>query len=156
MKYFNLTGLTSKLSDLLFEIERISLKHEEIFLQRANIYSKKDHSNAIHLLEKALDLTDEPFEIWSLLGMEHLFWKTTIKLKNTFTKCVKNNVLDYSSLYNLLHCNEQVGQYTESISVLNDLLEINPYSEVAWHQLGKVYIKLNKPEEAHFLHLNLP
>ena len=69
-------------------------------------------------------------------------------LNSKSIKFDKNNVLDYSSLYNLLHCNEQVGQYTESISVLNDLLEINPYSEVAWHQLGKVYIKLNKPEEA--------
>ena len=142
-------GAHKQAEDLLFEIERISPKHEEIFLQRANIYSKKkDHSNAIHLLEKALDLTDEPFEIWSLLGMEHLFLEDYNKAKEYFYKCVKNNVLDYSSLYNLLHCNEQVGQYTESISVLNDLLEINPYSEVAWHQLGKVYIKVNKPEEA--------
>ena len=36
----------------------------------------------------------------------------------------------------------------EAINTLNDLLEINPYSEVAWHQLGKVYVKINKQEEA--------
>ena len=41
-----------------------------------------------------------------------------------------------------------MAENIEAINTLNDLLEINPYSEVAWHQLGKVYVKINKLEEA--------
>ena len=131
------------------KLRRISPEHEEIFLQRANISSKKkDHPKAIQLLEKALGVTEEPTEIWNLLGMEYLFLEDYIKAKDYFYKCVKENVLDYQSLYNLLYCYEQLGENIEAINTLNNLLEINPYSEVAWHQLGKIYLKINKPEEA--------
>ena len=134
---------------LLVEIERISPDHEEIFLQRANILSKKkDHPGAIQLLEKALEVSEDPLEIWTLMGMEYLFLEDYIKGKEFFYKCVKENALDYQSLYNLLYCYDQLEENIEAIKTLNDLLEINPYSEIAWLQLGKVYVKINKPEEA--------
>ena len=142
-------GDFKKAEDVLSIIEKISPEHEEVFLQRANISSKKkDHPKAIDLLKKALDVTEEPIEIWNLLGMEYLFLEDYLKGKNYFKLCVKENTLDYQSLYNLLYCYEQLGEDIEAINTLNSLLEINPYSEVAWHQLGKIYIKINKPEEA--------
>lgn len=142
-------GAYKQAEEMLADIERISPVHEEIFLQRANIFSKKkNHPKAIELLKKALDVTEDPTEIWNLLGMEYLFQEDYIKAKKYFYKCVKENTLDYQSLYNLLYCYEQLGENIEAINTLNNLLEINPYSEVAWHQLGKIYIKINKPEEA--------
>jgi tetratricopeptide (TPR) repeat protein len=142
-------GAYKQAEEMLADIERISPEHEEIFLQRANIFSKKkNHPKAIELLKKALDVTEDPPEIWNLLGMEYLFQEDYIKAKKYFYKCVKENTLDYQSLYNLLYCYEQLGENIEAINTLNNLLEINPYSEVAWHQLGKIYIKINKPEEA--------
>ena len=138
-----------KAEDMLNIIEKISPEHEEIFLQRSNISSKKkDHLKAIEFLKKALEVTDEPSEIWNLLGMEYLFLEDYIKAKDFFYKCVKENSHDYQSLYNLLYCYEQLGEDIEAINTLNNFLEINPYSEVAWHQLGKIYIKINKLEEA--------
>ena len=80
--------------------------------------------------------------------MEYLFLEDYIKAKDYFYKCVKENVMDFQSLYNLLYCYEQLGENIEAINTLNNLLEINPYSEVAWHQFGKIYLKINKPEEA--------
>ena len=142
-------GAHEAAENLLFEIEKISPGHEEIFLQRANISSKnKDHLTAIGLLEKALDTTDEPEEIWNLMGMEYLFLEDYTKAKDFFHKCVEKNEMDYQSLYNLMYCYEQLEENIEAISTLNDLLERNPYSEVAWHQLGKLYVKINKPQEA--------
>lgn len=39
---------------------KLNLQNEEIYIQKANIYSKKDeHSQAIHLLNIALSLTDD-------------------------------------------------------------------------------------------------
>ncbi|MEC7173528.1 MAG: tetratricopeptide repeat protein [Bacteroidota bacterium] len=142
-------GAHKEAEDLLVEIERISPENEEIFLQRANLFSKKkNHPKAIQLLEKALEVTDDPVEIWNLMGMEYLFLEDYIKAKQYFCECVKENSFDYQSLYNLLYCYEQLGENIEAISTLNNLLEINPYSEVAWHQLGKIYIRINKFEEA--------
>ena len=56
--------------------------------------------------------------------------------------------MDYQSLYNLLYCYDQLEENIEAINTLNEILETNPYSEVAWHQLGKLYTKINKLEEA--------
>ena len=99
--------------NLLVEIEKISPEHEEIFLQRANISSKnKDHPKAIVQLKRALKVTEEPIEIWNLMGMEYLFLEDYLKAKEYFNKCVKENAVDYQSLYNLLYC------YARIISLL--------------------------------------
>ena len=55
---------------------------------------------------------------------------------------------DYQALYNLLHIFEQLSEEDESINFLNSILEKNPYCEVAWHQLGKIYLKKGNHKEA--------
>ena len=130
---------------LLEQIEKLSPENEEIFLQRANISSKqKDHIKAIEFLLKALNVTDEPIEVWNLIGMEYLFLEDYIKAKDFFLRCVRENSMDYQSLYNLLYCHDQLEENIEAINTLNRILETNPYSEVAWHQLGKLYAKIVK------------
>ena len=144
-----LDGSFTAAENLLEQIEQLSPENEEIFLQRANISSKqKDHTKAVLYLSKALNSTDEPTEIWSLIGMEYLFLEDYIKAKDFFLKCVGENPMDYQSLYNLLYCHDQLEENIEAINTLNKILEANPYSEVAWHQLGKLYAKINKFEEA--------
>ena len=142
-------GSFTAAENLLEQIEQLSPENEEIFLQRANISSKqKKHIKAVLYLSKALDLTDDPKEIWSLIGMEYLFLEDYIKAKDFFLKCVRESPMDYQSLSNLLYCHDQLEENIEAINTLNKILETNPYCEVAWHQLGKLYTKINKFEEA--------
>ena len=142
-------GSLDEAQTLLLEIEQLSPYQEDIFLQRASIFSKKkNHTLAIKLLEKAIDLTDDKVEVWNLIGMEYLFLENYLKSKIFFLKCVENNPYDYQSLYNLLYCYEQLEENLEAIDTLNNILETNPYSEIAWHQLGKLYVTIEKPEEA--------
>ena len=142
-------GSFDEAESLLLEIEQLSPYHEEVFLQRASIFSKKkNHTLAIELLEKALDLTDDEVEVWNLIGMEYLFLEDYFKAKKFFLKCVEENPYDYQSLYNLLYCYEQLEEDIEAIGTLNKILETNPYSEIAWHQLGKLYVNIEKLEEA--------
>lgn len=125
---------------LLNELQLLDAHNEEIFIQRANIYSKKDnHEGAIELLQKALDLSTNSFDIHSLLGMEYLFMDDFKLAKESFMRCVDFDDQDYSSLYNVIYCFEFLEDYEGAILYLNDYLERNPYCEVAWHQLGKQY-----------------
>jgi len=125
---------------LLDELQVMDSTNEEIFIQRANIYSKKDnHEAAVDMLEKALDLSDDSFDIYSLLGMEYLFMDNFEKAKDNFIKCVSFDEQDYSSLYNVVYCFEFMEDFEGAITFLNDFLERNPYCQVAWHQLGKQY-----------------
>lgn len=134
---------------LLDYIEKLNPHDEEIALQKASIASKNgDHSASIAYLHKALELSEEPLEIWNLLGVEHLLAEEYEDAAYFFKNCVSDIPDDYSSLYNLLYCYEQLEKNEEAIQVLNEILEIDPYSEIAWHQLGLVLLKKGLLKEA--------
>ena len=123
--------------------------NEEIYIQRANIYSKKDnHEAAVDLLLKALELSENSFDIHALLGMEYLFMDDFRLAKQSFMRCVEFDEYDYSSLYNVIYCFEFLSDYDGAILYLNEYLERNPYCEVAWHQLGKQYVQKEMYVEA--------
>ena len=135
--------------ELLDLAEKISPQHEEVFIQKATIASKsKKHKEAIKLLKLALKFSDDLSEIWSLIGMEYLLIKNFISAKYYFKLCLEKDPFDYQALYNLLHIFEQLSEENESINFLNKILEKNPYCEVAWHQLGKIYFKKDNYKDA--------
>ncbi|MBM1108186.1 tetratricopeptide repeat protein [Aurantibacter crassamenti] len=125
---------------ILDELQLLDSQNEEIYIQRANIYSKQDnHEGAIELLQKALSLATNGFEIQSMMGMEYLFMDDFKKAKDCFIKCLEFDKQDYTALYNVIYCFEFLEDFDGAIFYLNDYLDKNPYCEVAWHQLGKQY-----------------
>ncbi|MDO6491995.1 MULTISPECIES: tetratricopeptide repeat protein [unclassified Cellulophaga] len=134
---------------MLDSLQTIDSNNEEIYIQRANIFSKKDnHNMAIELLEKALSLSEDSIDIHSLLGMEHLFMDNFEEAKKHFIQCVLFDEHDYASLYNIIYCFDFLEDFDGAIVFLNEYLEKNPYCEVAWHQLGKQYIEKGMFKEA--------
>jgi len=135
--------------NLLNELYFLEPLNEEVYIQKANILSKKDkHEDAIEVLIKALDLTEDPIDLYSLIGMEYLFLDKFENAKEYFMKCVEVDQNDYSALYNMIYCFDFLDQNKEAIDFLNIFLDKNPYSEVAWHQLGKQYFALKEYEKA--------
>ena len=135
--------------EVLEYIEKINPFDEEIALQKASISSKRgDHKASINQLHQALSFSEDPLEIWNLLGMEHLLAEEFKEASFFFKNCLDENPEDYPSLHNLLHCHEQLGQVEPAISCLNKVLEYDPFSEIAWLQLGKIFVKSGKIKEA--------
>lgn len=138
-----------KADTLLNELYSLDPMNEEIYIQKANILSKKDaHQQAIDVLKKALEFTDDVIDLYSLIGMEYLFLDQFENAKTYFMKCLEEDLEDYSALYNVIYCFEYLSQNEEAISYLNIFLDKNPYCEVAWHQLGKQYYSLKKHKKA--------
>ncbi len=135
---------------LLLEIENIIPNKEEIYIQKASIFSKQDqHLEAIQMLQKALATTTDSFgDIYSLIGMEYLFLDLYFEAKEFFIKALQEDPEDYPALYNTVYCFEILEDYDSSISFLNQYLETNPYCEVAWLQLGKQYASKKMFKEA--------
>ena len=134
---------------LLDELSQIEQSNEEIFIQKANILSRKDqHKSAIEMLEKALELTEDESDVFSLIGMEYLFLEDFENSKYYFMKCLENDKEDFSALYNIIYCFDYLEQHEEAILYLNDFLNSNPYCEVAWHQVGKQYAMLKDYKKA--------
>ena len=134
---------------LLEYIEKLNPFDEEIALQKASIASKRgDHKASIGHLHHALEISEDPHEIWNLLVMEHLLAEEYEEASYFFKNCLGDNPEDYPSLYNLLYCYEQLNLVEPAITSLNEVLEHDPYCEVAWHQLGKILMQEGKIKEA--------
>ena len=115
--------------------------NEEIYIQKADIYSKKKlHKKAILWLKKILDFNTDNAEVYSLIGIEYLFLEDFENAKDNFINCLNYDDSDYSALYNIVYCFEILEQNDKAIDYLNTYLDSNPYCEVAWHQLGKQYL----------------
>jgi len=138
--------LAEELLDVLYQLEQ---SNEEIYIQKANILSRREnHSEAVKLLEKALEITDDPVDVLSLMGMEYLYMEDFPKAKTLFMRCVEEDEEDYSALFNVIYCFEYLEEYEEAICYLNDYLNKNPYCEIAWLNVGKQYFKLKDYKKA--------
>lgn len=135
--------------NLLGQLHAIEPENEEIYIQKANIFSKRhEHKKAIELLCTALKYTNDEADVYSLIGMEYLFMDDFENAKVNFMYCLENDDQDYSALYNIIYCFDFLEQHEEAIDYLNMFLNKNPYCEVAWHQLGKQYFDLKDYEKA--------
>ncbi len=139
----------NKATILLKELQAIEPTNDEVYVQQANLCSKKDdHNGAIELLKIALVYTDDEADILSLLGMEYLFLDDFKQARMNFKKCLEFDLEDYSSLYNVVYCFDMENMHQEAADYLNFYIDKDPYSEVAWHQLGRQYYILENFNEA--------
>ena len=80
--------------------------------------------------------------------MEYLYLEDFKKARISFTNCIEADYEDYSALYNIVYCFDMQKQHTEAIQYLISYIDINPYCEVAWHQLGRQYFVTENYKEA--------
>ena len=134
---------------LLNELYAIEPTNEEIFIQKANIYSKREqHEEAVAFLKEALKFTEDFADVYNLIGMEYLFMDNLELAKENFIKCLEEDFEDQSALYNVVYCFEFLDQNQEAIDYLKTYVDRNPYSEIAWHQSGRLYYGLKEYESA--------
>jgi tetratricopeptide (TPR) repeat protein len=134
---------------LLNELYAIEPHNEEIYIQKANIFSKRDkHEEAVAELNIALMYTEDFADVYNLMGMEYLFMDNLELAKENFIKCLKEDTEDQAALYNVVYCFEFLDQNAEAIEFLKEYIDQNPYSEIAWHQMGRLYYGLKNYEDA--------
>ncbi len=129
-----------KAEKILDHLKEIEPSNEEVFIQQATIYSKRgEHRRAVDSLQTALLFADEDAEILSMIGMEYLFLEEFDTARLNFAKSLEVEYENYSSLYNVIYCFDMLKKHDEAIVYLNEYIEKDPYSEIAWHQLGRQY-----------------
>ena len=134
---------------VLNELQEIEPSNEEIYIQRATIQSKRGkHKEAIVSLQTALVFADEDSEILSMIGMEYLYLDEFETARLNFVKCLDVEYDNYSSLYNVIYCFDMLNQHQEAIDYLKEYIDKKPFSEIAWHQLGRQYFTIENYNEA--------
>lgn len=144
--YENKLDIAEKLLNELYAIEP---QNEEVYIQKANIYSKRDqHEKAVEQLQIALQYTEDLADVYNLLGMEYLFMDNLEMAKENFIKCLEEDTEDQAALYNVVYCFEFLDQHADAITFLDSYINANPYSEIAWHQMGRLHYSLQQYEQA--------
>ena len=139
----------TKAVKLLNEIEAVEPHNDEVYFQKAVILSKNNqHKEAIVVLKESLQYAEDPVDVWSMIGMEYLYIDDFENARLNFAKCIDVDFEDYSALYNVVYCFDMENNHDEAISFLNSYINKNPYSEVAWHQLGRQYFVINNFKDA--------
>ncbi len=134
---------------LLNELYAIEPNNEEIYIQKANICSKRDqHEKAVELLKIALQYTDDLADVYNLIGMEYLFMDNFELAKTNFINCLEEDLEDQSALYNVVYCFEFLDQNQDAIQFLKSYIDKKPYSEIAWHQLGRLHYSEKEYQDA--------
>ncbi|MBC5863283.1 tetratricopeptide repeat protein [Flavobacterium sp. K77] len=134
---------------LLNELYAIEPNNEEIYIQKANICSKRDqHEKAVELLKIALQYTDDLADVYNLIGMEYLFMDNFELAKTNFINCLEEDLEDQSALYNVVYCFEFLDQNQDAIQFLKTYIDKKPYSEIAWHQLGRLHYSEKEYQDA--------
>jgi len=129
-----------KAEKLLIELEEIEPLNDQVYLHKATLLSKKElHKEAIEALNTALLYTDDEVDIRSLIGMEYLYLEEFDTARLNFAKCLEVEFEDYSSLYNVIYCFDMLEEHHQAIDYLLAYINKDPYSEIAWHQLGRQY-----------------
>ncbi len=135
--------------EILDIIQAMEPTNEEVFIQKATIFSKTNaHEKAVDILKTALEFADDKAEVYALLGMEYLFLYNFKDARDNFIACLEADFEDYSSLYNVVYCFDMENKHVEAIEFLKEYIEKDPYSDVAWHQLGRQHYVLDQFNEA--------
>jgi len=138
-----------KAEKLLVELEEIEPLNDQVHLHKATLFSKRElHKEAIEALNIALLYTDDEVDIRSLIGMEYLYLEEFDTARLNFAKCIEVEFEDYSSLYNVIYCFDMLEQHHQAIDYLLEYINKDPYSEIAWHQLGRQYYIIENYKEA--------
>ena len=94
-------------NEILNYLEEVDPENREVYLQKATIYSKNNHSEeAIAILKRALQFIDDKLDIWNMIAMEFLLIEDFQSAIPFFKKCLEYDNEDYQSLYNLIFCGD--------------------------------------------------
>ncbi len=146
--YLDMTDLDKADSDLLL-VEKIDPQHPDALIGRAEWLSKKgQHNKAIQKLKQAGKAMGTFEEVNPMIASEYLEVADYRRAAEYFKRVLMNDYDDGSALFSLSFCYDMLDESDELVSFLKTYIDANPYSELAWHQLGLVYQKNKQYESA--------
>tara|TARA_A100001011_G_scaffold129297_1_gene136259 strand:+ start:4285 stop:5643 length:1359 start_codon:yes stop_codon:yes gene_type:complete len=134
---------------ILAFINEIEPNNLDAYIQKATILSKlKKHHKSIEILNECLTYSEYKFEVWHLIALEFLTIDNFQKAMVYFRLCIENEPSDHQILYNLIYCIDNLKSFKEGVKILNEILEKDPYNELVWLELGKLYLQLKNSNKA--------
>ncbi|MDM1521842.1 tetratricopeptide repeat protein [Empedobacter sp. 225-1] len=141
IEYLLLINELKRSAKLIQELKVIAANELDYLLVQARFWGMKKMSRkAIRFYEEALSIDDDETDfICNCIGNEFLNLDEVQSALIAFRKALKFNPENDYSFYSIIQCFEEIHNPEECIDFLKDFIDDNPYSEVAWLQLGLLY-----------------
>ena len=141
IEYLLLINELKRSAKLIQDLEEVAANELDYLLVQARFWGMKNMPRkAIGFYEDALLIDEEETDfICNCIGNEYLNLDEVYSALIAFRKALKFNPENDYSFYSIIQCFEDIHNPDECIDFLQDFIDDNPYSEVAWLQLGMLY-----------------
>jgi len=135
--------------NLLNNLLEIEPENTAILQNLAFVHSQMGkHTQAIDLHLKSIEKGIDPTEAYNLIAYEYQSVQQYSKAIDYLKLSLEVSPEDEGSLYELLFCYEIDNRMEESLAFFTHFVDENPYSFVAWFNLGITYSNLGLYEKA--------
>lgn len=137
-------------AQLIEELKDVGENDVDYIICIAKFWSLKNFpKKAIDFYEKALEFGEDLEYIYNCMGNEYLNLKEISQALYYFKKALELDLDDDFAFYSCVQCFEDLHLNRECVEFLLQYIDLRPYSEAAWSQLGAQYVILKNYEEAH-------
>jgi tetratricopeptide (TPR) repeat protein len=143
---------SNRLADAKEAIEDIENNHLvtcEVLILKATLYMRYgDYHNAVIYLSDALENAPDPDEIHYRIGYAHQQLRQYREASKEYKKAIRLNPELTHAVHELNECLDITGELESHVSFFVAFTDENPFSPVAWYNLGLIYSKLERWEDA--------
>lgn len=143
-------GRLSKAMELFDAVEKVEPWSEDVQLHKANIYSQqRNYRRAVEHYRKALELAEEgQDEIYLDLAFEYENLEEYDEAIACLKQALELNPENEAVLYEMAYCYDLANADEAGVVFFRNFTNEQPYSSVAWYNLGNVLSKLERYEES--------
>ncbi|MGI9527554.1 MAG: tetratricopeptide repeat protein [Weeksellaceae bacterium] len=124
-------------SELIAELKEPAKNELDFIIAQARYWSlKSQQKRAIYFYEQALTFEVEEDYIHHCLGGEYMAIGYIGKALFHFKTALELDLDDDLAFYSCIQCFDDIHQHKEAINFLKQYIDLRPYSENAWFQLG--------------------
>lgn len=137
-------------ADLIKELKDVGQHDIDYTICVARFWSlKQQPKQAIQFYKKALEFGEDQDYLYNCIGNEYLNLNEISKALYSFKKALEVELDDDFAFYSCVQCFEELHLYRECVDFLNQYIDLRPYSEMAWTQLGVQYVALKDYDNAY-------
>ncbi len=137
--------------ELIDQAEAMDPSDIGLYILRSDIYLERNqHQHAVDMLEAAIRICDaaDREELYLEMADAYEDWDRYDAVFDCLKKVLEINQENEEALSRMWYCVELAGRHEESITLHNTIIDNNPYSYLAWHNLGHAYFDTGLFEKA--------
>ncbi|MEO6166440.1 MAG: tetratricopeptide repeat protein, partial [Chitinophagales bacterium] len=137
--------------ELIDQAETMDPSDIGLHILRSDIYLERNqHHRSVEILLDAIRICDESDREELHLELADVYedWDKYDMVFESLKKVLEFNQENEEALSRMWYCVELAKKHHESIELHNKILDNNPYSYLAWHNLGHAYFDMNMYEKA--------